>query len=178
MNTTTTTTMNTKQMKFFTSAYETDSDSDDSDSENDTIQQIQIPDKFKNEDFTEKLISNTLDNISTNIKKWVRSLEQKYIQRYGSKGRLLVNPRLQTRRWEIIRYIVNDEKYNFLSDIKPVLYPTLLSDDLIIVLEDRDLWLNRKELENIHLSGKLDNMTSKFRWAMSKAFQYGFTYGN
>ena len=152
----------------FALQYQSDNDSSSSDSEDELIQRI--PDKFKNEDFTEKLTSNTNEQLSTNIVKWVRNYEQKYIQRRGSKGKLLVRPRLQTRYWSIVRYIVNDVKYSSLSRVKPVSYPNLVADDLLIILQDRDtdIKLQRGTINGLYT--KVSNLEAQLRYAWSRVF--------
>ncbi len=153
----------------FALQYQSDSDSSSSsDSEDELIQRI--PDKFKDEDFSEKLTDNTNEQLSTNIVKWVRSYEQKYIQRHGSKGKLLVRPRLLTRYWSIVRYIVNNVKYPSLDKVKPVVYPTLEADDLLIILIDRDseIKVNRYEISGLY--NKISNLEAQLRYAWAKVF--------
>ena len=162
------------------SDYSSDSESDySSDSSVDSEElpiQVELEPEFKDVDFEEKLLSAVEINLSTNIMRHTDSYEQKYINRYTLAKKLRKKPLLSTRRWEVVRYFVLGTKYVYLDNVKN--YDGLLVDDVRVLLENRDKELNVKQCEINTWRAKWEAMENKFRWAMRKAFQHGFRYGN
>ena len=154
------------------SDYETEVESD-YDSEDEPIQSDLEP-EFKDIDFSEKLVNNLEERLSRNITKWVRTYEYKRVNRFCVSGKRRKKPLLETKSFNKTRYIVRDTKYYSLSDVKD--YNRLNRSDLKILLGDRDKTIIYKDNSINVLAEKLDKMTNKFKWAMSKAFQHVFRY--
>jgi hypothetical protein len=168
--TSTTSNTTTSTLSDYETEYEEESDYD---SEDEPIQSDLEP-QFKDIDFSEKLVSNLETNLSRNIIRWVRTYEYKRVNRFCVSGKIRKKPLLETKRYEKVRFIVKDTKYYSLSEVKT--YNRLRKDDLKVLLGDRDTTIIRKDTSINVLAEKLDKMTNKFKWAMSKAFQHGFRY--
>ncbi len=152
--------------------YITDDDSE-YDSEDEPIQS-DIEPEFKDTDFEHKLFTNVEEQLSRNIIKWVRTYRYNHIDRFTKSGKRRVKPKLVVKEYNKLRYIVRGTKYYSLDSVDN--YNHLRRDDYIVLLNHRDIQLIRKDNIINDLGDKLDRMTSKFKWAMSKAFQHGFRY--
>ena len=153
----------------FINRYESDSDSDYSDSEDEIIQII--PDKFKNIDFSVKETSNTTSQLSTNITRWTRNYEQKYINRRTSTGKPRVRPIVSTNSWTKSRVIVLRVKYFNLSDFPDTLYKDLDKDDLVIVLTNRDEKIRTQSSIIRELAIKVSNLKSQLSYAWAQVYK-------
>lgn len=156
--------MSAKQTSF-NMCYSTDNDSD---SEDDVIQQI--PDKFKDVDFSVKETSNQQSQLSTNIIKWERHYQQKYINKTTSRGLPRIKPIISTNTWTKIRYIVLEVKYYSLSEIIETLYKDLEQDDLIVVLTHRDETIKRQSSVIGGLSQKVYSLKNQLKFAWSQFY--------
>ena len=155
------------------SDYITDNEDSEYDSEDEPIQSDLEP-EFKDTDFTHNLHNNQEIQLSHNIIKWIRTYRYNHIDRFCKSGKRRVKPKLVVKEYEKIRYIVRDNKYYSLNEVTN--FNHLRRDDLKIIINNRDEQIVRKDRSINILSDKLDKMTNKFKWAMSKAFQHGFRY--
>ncbi len=159
MTTTTTTTT------IYTDDYLTE---DEDENKEEPIIQPGLEDKFKDVDFSLKLVSNTCVKLSPNIRKWVRRYEEKYIKRIGAKNQILKYPRLETHYTNTVRYIILKTKYYSLDDVDKSVYGRLKRKDLVVLLEGRDNQLVRKDRLLSSANTEIYNLGKRLSYAWAK----------